>query len=336
MNHESISVSVIIPTRNRPRDLELTIRTVFWQTLLPQELIIVDQSVDDEGRQRIERLYAAAPEALRCHVRIRYIHNTGISGGAQARNVGMQVAENSIWLFLDDDVVLEPSFLEELVAPYAQDPEVVGVSGIITNYSRPSLVTRIWRAVFMRGPFYDTRQLVYWNAANLRESAPIEVDRFGGGLMSFRASAVRNCRFDENLSGVSDGEDVDFCSRLGAVKLLISPRARLVHNQSPRGRLQDHPLRRQVRAECFLYWKNWSNGLRARLCYLWLQTGYVLIAAVASLRRFSLAPWRALRLGKQEARTVLAGRPQNCESQPESLTQGDGTHEHTDCSRHHC
>lgn len=158
----------------------------------------------------------------------------------------------------------------------------------------------------MHGPFHDARQPIYWMAEQLRGSPPIRVHRLGGGLMSFRAEFVRDKRFDENLdrslSGVSDGEDVDFCWRLGAnAVLLIDPRARLQHYHDPAGRLADHWLRRHARGNLFLYRKLWNKGGLNRLRFWWLWFGYCAVASIASLHQLSLEPWRALWKGAAEA-----------------------------------
>jgi GT2 family glycosyltransferase len=301
---DCLSATVIIPTKNRPTDLQQVTRSLFEQTVGPQSLIIVDQSYDEESRHRVEiELAKAAARGMAW--KLNYIHDKEVSGGAMARNRAMNVADGNIWLFLDDDVVLEPEFIERLLAVYRENPDADGVSGIITNYPLPPVISRIWSRLFLRGPFHDERQPIYWRADRLRNAAPIVVRRFGGGLMSFRASVVRDLRFDENLYGVSDGEDVDFCTRLGPdAKMLIAPSARLEHRHSAI-RLQDHWLRRSARGNVFLYRKNWNSGIFNRFCYSWLITGYLLVAVVASLRRLSFDPCRALRTGQEEARRAV-------------------------------
>jgi glucosyl-dolichyl phosphate glucuronosyltransferase len=295
-------VSVIIPTKNRPSELQRVVRSVFAQTVSDLSLVIVDQSPDNESRRLVEGELAAAEKSRGLSWNLNYIHNTQISGGAMARNRGMKVAAGDIWLFLDDDVILERDFVEQLLVAYRDYPEAAGVSGIITNYPRPSVAFRLWSGLFMRGPFHDERQPIYWCAEALRNSPPVRVRRFGGGLMSFRADAVRGKFFDENLQGVSDGEDVDFCSQLGpGAQLLIAPSARLEHHHSPAGRLRDHWLRRSVRGNIFLYRKNWNEGIFNRCCYLWLMAGYYAVALIASSRRLSLDPCRALKTGLNEA-----------------------------------
>lgn len=304
------SISVVIPTRNRVRDLKLTVETLLAQTVLPDQLIIGDQSAGEESRREVHRLLAEAPSIVQEHVRLDYIHDSSITGLAQARNRSMQIVDCAILLFLDDDVSLESNFIEELLAAYRQFPSAAGVSGIVTNYNQPPWPARTWRTFFVRGPFHDDRQPVYWNSSRLRASDPVRVTRFGGGLMSFRADAICGVQFDENLSGVSDGEDVDFCAHLPAASvLLITPRARLVHNQSPSGRSQKHWISREAKSNHYLYHRNWRYGIFNRLSFCWLNIGYGVIASFASLRRRSLGPWRDLLDGMREGHRVSQPRP---------------------------
>ena len=49
----SLTVSVIIPTKNRSADLARTIETLLQQTVQPLELIIVDQSAEPSFIEKI-------------------------------------------------------------------------------------------------------------------------------------------------------------------------------------------------------------------------------------------------------------------------------------------
>jgi GT2 family glycosyltransferase len=303
---KSTSVSAIIPTKDRPADLAAIVCSILRQTVLPQQLIIVDQSLGSDSQCRIEKLFCELTVLKR--IDLRYIRDVKLSGLAAARNRALDAADGEVCLFLDDDVCLEPNFVEELLNVYDHYPEATGVSGIVTNYEPPSWRFRTWSGIFVKDPFHDDRQIVYWKARRFRHLHGIRVTRLGGGLMSFRTAAIRGRRFDDNLRGVSDGEDVDFCARLGPnTTLIIAPRARLVHKNSPIGRAQDHWLRRFARANHYLYHRNWERGFRNRLAFVWLNIGLGLVALLASARRASLAPWRALRIGAHEGSMV--GRP---------------------------
>jgi glycosyltransferase involved in cell wall biosynthesis len=293
---------VIIPTKDRPQCLDAIVGKLLAQTVPPQQLIIVDQSESAQSRRLVEARYSSAPPRIQDHVRVCYLHDQHIPGAAVARNRGMELADGGVWLFLDDDMGLELEFVEEILAVYARFPRVDGVSGIITNYPRPRFEARLWAAIFLRGPFQDERQLIYWNAHRLRKSDPIRVTRFGSGLMSFRASVVRNHRFHGALRGLPPGEDVDFCARLGPhATLVIAPRARTTHDQSPIGRTTEHWLKVYAQGNLYPYYRNWSCGIRNHLACAWFTIGCAFLAVFACLRRRSLAPWHALLQGLREA-----------------------------------
>jgi GT2 family glycosyltransferase len=303
----SPAVSAIIPTKYRPADLERTVRSLFQQTILPRQLIVIDQSEGPENRGRIEKLHAELPKHLRDSLKLSYVHDSTIVGPIVARNRGMKIAEGGIWAFFDDDVCLEPTYLEELVVTYSRNPELGGVSGIITNYQPPPWPYRLWTNVFLRGNFRDERQPIYWKANRLREGEPIGVSKFTGACMSFRAEVARGHWFDENLPNTFE-EDWDFCVSLGPrTMLVVAPRARLLHIRSPFGRSKEHHLRNEARSAHYLHRKHWNRGIANNLSFWWANVGYGLMATLGSLRQWSIRPWRAFLSGAGEGK-LLARR----------------------------
>ena len=296
----------VIPTKNRATDLSICIESLLQQDPPPAQVVIIDQSCSNESQIALQRELERCPLTVRASLDVHYERDPSIAGLTAARNRALEFVKMEVVLFLDDDVRLEPHFIERIVDTYRTDPSVTGVSGIVTNYQRPPLFFRLWNAVFVRGPFHDDRQPVYWNAQHLLDVPSFRVSRLGGGLMSFRMAGIRNVHFDEALRGVADGEDVDFCLTLGReAVLVVVPGARLEHRQSPVGRLTDHWLRRSARATHFLYRKHWRHGIKNRVSFLWLQAGYALVAAISTLRQRSFSPWHALRTGIREG----SGKP---------------------------
>jgi GT2 family glycosyltransferase len=300
----NLATSIIIPTKNRQDDLVETVRTILAQRVLPEELIIVDQTPDDVGRLRVEDLFATSDERVRRGVKLLYLHDPTIPGAAVARNVGMDRATREIFVFLDDDVILDPGFLKELLQVYRSDSAVAGVSGTVTNYSRPGLLSFAFTSVFYRGVFYDERQQIYWNSDALQNSDPIPVRKFGAGGMSIRRDAVGKTRFDPHLNGVPRGEDIDFCARLGATcKLVIAPRSRYVHKSSPINRVRQHWLELEVEAQYYLFFRNWNHGLRAS--FAWLNVGFCVAVALGAVRSLSSVPlvaaWKGVQAGRRNA-----------------------------------
>jgi len=307
-------VSAIIPTKNRPDDLRRTVQTLLEETVLPHEVIVVDQSLDKQSCDAVQEEFRRAGEHLPALPRLHYIHDTSIRGLSAARNAGMAVAEESIWLFLDDDVIIDPDFTKELMQAYSGRKPADGASGIITNYASPSLAYRLWTQIFIRGPYQDKRQPIYWNADDLNHSGVLlRVPMLSGGLMSFCSELIRHIPFDVRASDCQC-EDFDYCILLGNdTRLVIVPSARLKHMASPQARQESHWIRRYALSYAFIYRKHFSSRLIDRVRYYWLHLGLGLIAATASLHRFSLEPWRTYVTSTQEgfaaARESLRLRP---------------------------
>jgi GT2 family glycosyltransferase len=303
MTNSKYSLAVAIPTKNRPQELATTVASVLSQTIRPQQLIIVDQGVTDESRRRITALFKQLRPEVHTLLELSYVQDVSLTGLTAARNRALTLVTTDIVLFLDDDVVLEPTFIEQLLQVFRNTPGATGVSGIITNYTAPPIAARCWIRLFMRGPFLDDRQPVYWNADKLRGRLPIRVTRLGGGLMAFSMAAIDGIAFDENLRGPCPGEDVEFCSRLGpGAVLLITPNARLVHNHSPTGRSAEHWLFQHAWTMGYLYHRNWRHAVSNRFFFIWLNIGYMLGAVISMIRQVSLAPWRGWAKARRDAR----------------------------------
>lgn len=194
---DGYGLTVIIPTKDRPLLLRQTVKTVLAQSVLPLQVVIIDQS-----REPAARAPLAASATRHPSVELVYLHAPEIPSAAAARNRAMSVARGTIWLFLDDDVILEPGFTAALVASYRQQPRAAGISGVITNYAPPKRLVRCWQGAFYRGPFADDRQPVYWHA-HLAGAQPllIPVSRLGAGLMSFWPAALAKCALIPAWSG---------------------------------------------------------------------------------------------------------------------------------------
>ena len=286
---QSLSTAVIIATRNRVAALAGTLTSLAQQSHQPDQLIIVDQSAGVETRDLALGYRGGTP--------VTYVHATNLAGAGAARNIGISRASCDVLVFLDDDVQLEPDFLEKLLVPYQRDSAIGGVSGIVTNYRRPPLHQRLLSEFFCVGPFRDPRMPLYWNASALRDAEPIPIRKFTGCLMSLRRNAMEPDRFDDRYPGAG-AEDVDLSWRVSArSQLVLAPGARAAHLQSPVGSRRDNWISHTATQYWYLYRRLWRGSLFNRLCFLWVQIGFALCATVGSIRRRSLAPWRSLRSG---------------------------------------
>lgn len=120
-----MTVSVIIPTYHRPLLLEETLESVWSQTILPDEIIIGDDSKDDETENLMNsKLIAKSP------VPIRYFHHK--PSLKEVRNVDFQysVAKGDLVLHLHDDDPIYPCCIEALKRPLEENKEAIASFGL--------------------------------------------------------------------------------------------------------------------------------------------------------------------------------------------------------------
>jgi glycosyltransferase involved in cell wall biosynthesis len=95
----SCDVSVIIPTYNSSSTLKRALDSVYGQSLLPREIIVVDDGSDDWEQSRL--IATSYPDSIS----IRFIHMDKNQGVSTARNVGISAALCHYLAFLDSDDV---------------------------------------------------------------------------------------------------------------------------------------------------------------------------------------------------------------------------------------
>jgi glycosyltransferase involved in cell wall biosynthesis len=95
-------VSVVIPTRDRARQLRLSLRCAIAQHDVELEIIVIDDGSVEEVAPTVDALADA---------RISVLRNARPLGEAGARNRGIEAARGSWIAFLDDDDLWSPSKL---------------------------------------------------------------------------------------------------------------------------------------------------------------------------------------------------------------------------------
>jgi glycosyltransferase involved in cell wall biosynthesis len=110
--------SVIIPVYNAENTIALCLESALNQSLPTSEyeVIVVDDGSTD-NTPRIAKNYPVK------------IINQENQGPAAARNRGAKEAKGNILIFTDSDCELDSNFVEKIIAPIEQTPEVAGVQG---------------------------------------------------------------------------------------------------------------------------------------------------------------------------------------------------------------
>lgn len=281
-----LTTSLIIPTWNRPGELADCLHSVLRQSIKPTELIIVDDG-DLGGMPLAEQLDAAG-------IAWKYLKKDR-PGLTASRNLGIREARGEVVFFLDDDVVLETDYLEEILRVYEQDSQgkLGGVGGVIANYPP---VTALQRVKYLTGRLF----LVTGSCEGRIEPSGfctdygitgkplpelLEVDFLPGGVCSFRREVFDQFLFSENYKGYGLGEDKDFSCRVSRTyRLLITPRARLDHFESPKMRPDYFAFGRMYMLHTWRFFNTYARkGPLSPLLFWWAVTGYLLIRTLVLL-----------------------------------------------------
>lgn len=115
---QSVSVIICAFTEARWNDLIAARNSLYTQSNRPDEVIIVI----DHNSRLLDRARLKFPDTV-------VVPNNEAKGLSGARNTGVGVASSRIVLFLDDDAVAEPQWVQYMTGPFEQS-DVVGVGGI--------------------------------------------------------------------------------------------------------------------------------------------------------------------------------------------------------------
>ncbi|MFK5952559.1 MAG: mycofactocin biosynthesis glycosyltransferase MftF [Desulfobacterium sp.] len=201
-------VSIIIPVRNRPKDLDNCLDSL-QKTDYPRELvevIVVDDGSDDDTHLMAEKY----PVTLICNQRQR--------GASFSRNRGAEKAGADLLCFLDSDCTVDSQWLRRLTALF-EDSRVTAAGGAVAaqlEHTRLDRYEKVCSSLHMGDHPCDSRN---GNAFFYLPSCNFAVRK-----SSFTAVGG----FKEEMTV---GEDVDLCWRLMDKEGVISytPDARVFH-----------------------------------------------------------------------------------------------------------
>ena len=183
------AVSVIVCTHNRAALLgrlvgSLTAQPAFaeWQPGCPHEIMIIDDGSTDKTPELCK-------EWAQRYVYLRSFRHSENKGLAAARNTGIREANNDDLLFVDDDCVAAPAWLEQLAG--ALEEHAI-VAGSIETPFRPFFLLAFNVATFH--PFLPGRR-----------SGPAE-SLAGANFALRRSVCSRVGTFDESLTCAEDFE----------------------------------------------------------------------------------------------------------------------------------
>ncbi len=278
MESELSKVSIIIPTLNRASSLARTLGFISKSSILPDEVIIVDQSPRDTA-EKTKKLCDSQT------LKIKYIHinEPSLTG---ARNAGIELCKNDIAIFMDDDVNIGTDTIKNILVLF-KDNSVSMVAGIdsgspMKRLSLPSLI-------FFRSSFFKRYKghvaMAGYGVFPQNPQAETPTEWAMGFFFAIRKNLAQKwgLKFDENLKYYAYAEDMDFTyryflkSKEENLKCIMSTAATVLHNVSKEYRL---PSRQRTFMEIchrrYVMSKH-GNSILRKLIMLWSDIGTAIL-----------------------------------------------------------
>ena len=207
-------ILVVIPTRNRPADLERCLESLTLVAYPSWELLIVDQSGGDITQRLVETYRAHVPK-------LTYGRMQGC-GPNRARNLGLQRAGTGIVAYLDDDCTIGPLWLADVAAAFHRYPSVPLIFGSLHAIPHDHQEVLVPSIVFAR-------------ERTVTGSFKHEEMGMGASMYLWPLRSLQQRRFDLHLGPGTRwpaADEQDYAYRLvrGGEPLLLTPAIRVYHH----------------------------------------------------------------------------------------------------------
>ena len=281
MNHLP-KISVIVCTRDRPKDLEELLSTILIQSYPPSEVIIVDDSRVSSAK-KVAQSFGSKFQLIHCQ--LKYAKGSG-DGLPAARNLSLKLSKGDAILFLDDDVLLDQNVLNTL-ATFLRDnhnaicvqPEILPTQEETSSRMLAHFDNAICKGLMLT--YHEENKLkVRRSGASVFPNSltkAITVKRLSG-CCCYKREVFNEFCFDTNLRLWGFMEDLDFSYRLYKKypqSLYAVPYAKITHKVSKESRL---PIRTSIYMMTiywfYIFFKDvFESSVLNLIAFLWALTG---------------------------------------------------------------
>ncbi len=191
-----MTITAIIPTYRRPKDLTRCLQALHRQTRPADEVLVVVRDSDSDTWTLLKEFNFNLLQLRTVTVKV--------PGVVAALNAALDVAHSDIVTVTDDDAAPHHDWLERIESYYLSDQRIGGVGGRDWVY---------WENKLLDDGNSEIVGQVQWFGRvignhHIGVGAAREVDVLKGVNMSFRRSAIAGIRFDERMRGT--GAQVHF------------------------------------------------------------------------------------------------------------------------------
>lgn len=293
-------MAYVVPTKDRPDDLEKLLASLSKQTRMPAQIIIVDAS-EPPVKYVCDRWDGLA---------ITYVREFPPSLARQ-RNAGMEALQDDITVagYLDDDLELEPDATEQMLAFWDGAPaDVGGAAFSILNQPKRRGGLGFITDMFLLNSSQQGKVLSSSFCASIgTPEQDIRTDWLYGGATLWRRDVIERYRYDEWYIGHGYLEDLDFSYRVSRDhRLWVVAAARVWHWHRPVMLSRQYGLGVQQVVNRFYFYR--KIGSFSSLSLGWALLGQCLLNIALSVVQRDSAGLRRFAGNLKGMADVLRGR----------------------------
>ena len=287
----------------RPKPLTDLLESVNKQLLYPDEILIVDGSRNELTKEALKNT---------SYKNLRYYKVEEKDRGlTKQRNYGIArvTSDIDIVCFLDDDIILEDTYFQNLIGTYNEHPQAGGVGGYIINklqwkklevtektgandFAFDGWSKKLSKRFALRRKFGLESDVPPCHMPTFGHGYPVSslppsgktypVEYFLGGVSSFKKEVVDTIKFSEYFIGYGLYEDLEYCLRVSRkYSLYVNTTAKLYHYHEESGRPDKIKYGKMVIRNGWYVWKTRHPKVPTKDTFKWLKI--VLLLAMIKL-----------------------------------------------------
>ena len=261
-----MQLSLIIPTLNRQEDLSHCLQYIVQNTLLPDEVIIVEQGNVEKTQQVCEKFNS------KVKIEVVSLEEKSL---CRARNVGIDKAKGEFILFLDDDSTIHEEYIQRTIDKFKAYPSIQCAFGKNISQKKVSIFVKVTHSFFGMSSLRRGFHILRSGANSMFNPPPIDLNcQWAPGCVSYRKEVFERFRFNEYYIRYCIGEDVYFSHQVykhyGKGSIGYFEDIVFAHEPSEENRITNASLVKMEVMYKYIFWKNevYTKKYVNILCYL--------------------------------------------------------------------
>jgi GT2 family glycosyltransferase len=249
-HHENPSVVVVVLHWGSPKDTIECLQSLYNTNYDPLAILVIDNSSENDHTSSItphinapktfsiERLTREESEVTTPHLKqgVTIITNEKNYGFAEGNNIGIQFAlkmNPDYILLLNNDIVVDPSFLTELAATCENDPDIGAAQPKLLRRSDPHYIDSVGQELYSDGAIRD---IFFGRKDDGRFDTVHEVFGACAAAEIVKRHVLDEIGlFDPDFFLIFEDVDLSWRIRLAGCKVVLVPTSLAYHNRGVSG-----------------------------------------------------------------------------------------------------